>query len=106
MGTRGRIVVSDHELRAWQAAEDEGPLLERDVAWGQELPVLPRPDLGDRLVYAVDQLVRMVHAKEAGQPVERGSSTARDARNVLEVLLGALQSQARGMVPVRLPLSR
>jgi predicted dehydrogenase len=105
-GTRGRILISDYELQAWQAEQDEGQLREQSVPWGSGIAVRPRPELGDRLVYAVDQLSRMVHAREAGQPVERGHSTARDARNVLEILLGALQSQARGLAPVRLPLPR
>jgi hypothetical protein len=37
---------------------------------------------------------------------EPSNSPPRAARNVLEIILGACQSQAQGMVPVRLPLPR
>jgi predicted dehydrogenase len=103
LGTHGRIVVGDRETRAWQAEQAEGSLTPRDVPWTQGLL---SSDLGDRLVTAVGQLVRMVRAQRAGQPLGPVSSPARDARNVLEILLGALQSQAQGMVPVQLPLPR
>jgi predicted dehydrogenase len=96
LGTRGRIIVSDRETRAWQSREEEGGLEPRDVTWPQGID----HSLGVRLVPAVDQLVRMVRHDAPG------NSPPRAARDVLELMLSALKSQAEGMTPVHLPLPR
>lgn len=97
MGTRGRIVVGERETEAWQSTEDEGELKRQPVAWAQGQS---GGDLGERLIPGVDHLIRMVRD---GEP---SNSPPRAARNVLEIILAACQSQAEGMVPVRLPLPR
>jgi predicted dehydrogenase len=107
LGTRGRIRVSDGGTHYWQAKADEGSLEERPVTW----PVGIHGDLGARLAPAVTQLVDLVRQGSAGAPPAEGAggagnSPARAARDVLEIMIGALQSQARGMVPVTLPLPR
>ena len=56
--------------------------------------------LGKRLVPAVDHLIAMIRD---GVPAD---SPPRAARDVLELMLGSLRSQAEGMVPIRLPLPR
>jgi predicted dehydrogenase len=96
LGTRGRIVVGDRETRAWQAAEEEGSLQPRPVTWRQDID----DSLGKRLIPAVDHLIAMVRNDVPAD------SPPRVARDVLELMLGALRSQAEGMVPVRLPLPR
>ena len=65
-----------------------------------------RPDLGERLIPGVDQLAGLVRGGPAQPGSEAGTSPARAGRRALEILLGALQSQARGMAPVTLPLPR
>lgn len=97
MGTRGRIVVGERETQAWQSAEDEGEVRPQPVTWAQGQH---GASLGERLVPGVDHLIRMARY---GEPC---NSPPRAARNVLEIIMGALQSQAQGMVPVRLPLPR
>jgi predicted dehydrogenase len=97
MGTRGRIVVGERETEAWQSADDEGEVRRVPVTWAQGQS---GADLGERLHSGVDHLIRMVRD---GEP---SNSPPRAARNVLEIILGACQSQAQGMVPVRLPLPR
>jgi hypothetical protein len=96
LGTRGRIVVGDGETRAWQGAADEGPVQPRAVTWRQGID----EGLGNRLVPAVDHLIAMLRE---GVPAD---SPPRAARDVLELMLGALRSQAQGMIPVPLPLPR
>jgi predicted dehydrogenase len=96
LGTRGRIVVGDRETRAWQAAEEEGSLQPGPVTWRQGID----DGLGKRLIPAVDHLIAMVRDDVPAD------SPPRVARDVLELMLGALRSQAEGMVPVRLPLPR
>lgn len=97
-GTRGRISVGDRETVAWQCPPgvDEGPLTAQPITWPQGLA----SDLGLLLVPAVEHLVRMVRDGETP------NSPPRAARGVLEIMMGALQSQAQGMRPVRLPLPR
>lgn len=96
IGTQGRIIVGDRETHAWQSKESEGTLEPREVTWRQGID----SSLGVRLVPAVDQLIHMIRD---GAP---GNSSPEAARDVLELMLGALKSQAEGMVPVRLPLPR
>jgi predicted dehydrogenase len=103
LGTQGRIVVGDRETRYWRAEEAEGAPAPHPVPWPQGLP---SPDLGARLVPAVAQLAGLVRSGPARPGSEAGTSPARAGRRVLEILLGALHSQAQGMVPVRLPLPR
>ena len=96
LGTHGRIVVGDRETRAWQCAEEAGTLQPRAVTWRQGVD----DSLGQRLVPAVDHLIAMVrHDVPADSP-------PRAARDVLELMLGALRSQAEGMIPIYLPLPR
>ena len=97
LGTRGRIEVGEQETRAWQSARDEGDLIPQPVSWTQGQS---GTDLGERLVPGVAHLVRMVRY---GEPA---NSPPRAARHVLEIILGALHSQAQGMAPVKLPLPR
>ena len=92
IGTKGRIIVGDQETRAWAAAEEEGPLKPREVTWRQGID----SGLGPRLVPAVKHLIDMVRN---GVPAD---SPPRAARDVLELMLAALRSQAEGMVPIRL----
>ncbi len=96
LGTRGRITVGDAETRAWESAEEEGPLRPRAVTWRQGID----NGLGKRLVPAVDHLIDMVRKNVPAD------SPPRAARDVLELMLGALRSQAEGMVPIRLPAPR
>ena len=103
LGTHGRIVVGDRETRYWRSEAEEGSPLPQEVPWPQGLP---SGDLGARLVPAVDQLAGLVRGGPAVAGSEAGTSPARAGRRALEILLGALQSQAQGMVPVRLPLPR
>ena len=97
LGTRGRMVVGEQDTQAWQSAEDEGPLVPQPVTWAQGQS---GADLGERLMAGVAHLVRMV------RDAEPSNSPPRAARNVLEIILGALRSQAQGMAPVKLPLPR
>jgi len=96
LGTRGRITVGDKETRAWESAEEEGALKTREVTWRQGID----GSLGQRLVPAVEHLIAMVRD---GVPADSPPQAARD---VLELMLAALKSQADGMVPVRLRAAR
>jgi len=96
LGTRGRIIVGDRETRLWQSAEEEGALQPGPVTARQGIDAT----LGQRLVPAVDHLIAMIRD---GVPAD---SPPRAARDVLELMLGSLRSQAEGMVPIRLPLPR
>ena len=49
---------------------------------------------------------RVAHLVQMVRHGEPSNSPARAARNVLEIILGALRSQAQGMVPIPLPLPR
>ena len=93
LGTRGRIVVGDRETQAWESAEEEGALRPRAVTWRQGI----EDSLGKRLIPAVDHLIATIRD---GVPLD---SPPRVARDVLELMLGALRSQAQGMVPIPLP---
>jgi predicted dehydrogenase len=96
LGTRGRIVVGDGATQAWQCEAEEGALVPRPVTWRQGID----DGLGKRLVPAVDHLIAMVrHDVPADSP-------PRAARDVLELIFGALRSQAEGMVPIHLPAPR
>jgi predicted dehydrogenase len=97
LGSRGRIVVGEQETQAWQSSEDEAELRPQPTTWTQGQS---GSDLGERLRPGVAHLVQMVRH---GGP---SHSPPRAARNVLEIILGALRSQAQGMAPVRLPLPR
>ena len=92
LGTRGRIIVGDQETRAWTASEDEGTLAPAAVTWKQGTG----GDLGERLVPAVSHLVDLVTSGG------RSLSPPEEARDVLTLIYGALQSQHSGMVPIRL----
>ncbi|NBT19124.1 MAG: hypothetical protein EBT00_10185, partial [Proteobacteria bacterium] len=92
LGTRGRIIVGDQETRAWTASEDEGTLAPAAVTWKQGTG----GDLGERLVPAVSHLVDLVTSGG------RSLSPPEEARDVLMLIYGALQSQHSGMVPIRL----
>ena len=96
LGTRGRIIVGDSETRAWQSADEEGPLTPREVTWHQGIS----GGLGQRLVPAVDHMIKVVRD---GVPPD---SPPRAARDVLEIIYGALRSQQQGMVPVKLRAGR
>jgi predicted dehydrogenase len=96
LGTRGRIVVGDAETRAWECVDEEGALRPREVTWRQGVD----GSLGKRLVPAVTHLIDMVRNDVPAD------SPPRAARDVLELMLGALRSQAEGMVPVHLPAAR
>lgn len=96
LGTRGRIIVGDRETHAWRCAEEEGAPQPVPVTWHQGID----GSLGQRLVPAVDHLLAMVrHDVPADSP-------PRAARDVLELMLAALRSQAEGMRPITLPLPR
>jgi predicted dehydrogenase len=96
LGTRGRIIVGDRETRAWTSSEDEGSLQPLPVTWRQGTD----DTLGKRLVPAVSHLLDMIrHDVPADSP-------PRVARDVIELMFGALRSQAEGMVPIHLPLPR
>ncbi len=99
LGTRGRLRVADSGTRFWQSAADEGALEERPVPWAQRL----QGDLGERLAPAVAQLAALV---QSGAPGGSGNAPVQAGRDVVEIMLGALRSQAGGMVPVTLPLPR
>ena len=92
LGTRGRIIVGDKGTRAWESAEEEGALTEREVTWRQGID----SGLGPRLVPAVDQLIATIRD---GVPPDSPPEAARD---VLELMLAALKSQAEGMAPIKL----
>ena len=96
LGTRGRIIVGDAETRAWESAEEEGALKPREVTWRQGID----GGLGKRLVPAVTHLIDMVRNNVPAD------SPPRAARDVLELILGSLRSQAEGMVPIKLPAAR
>jgi predicted dehydrogenase len=97
LGTRARIVVGEQETQAWRSQEDEAEVVPQPTTWTQGQS---GANLGERLRPGVAHLVGMVRY---GGP---SHSPPRAARNVLEIILGALRSQAQGMVPVRLPLPR
>ena len=92
LGTRGRIIVGDKETRFWQSAEEEGAPVEREVTWRQGID----GNLGQRLVPAVDHLIATIRD---GVPLDSPPEAARD---VLELMLAALKSQAEGMRPIQL----
>ena len=84
--------MGDQETRAWTASEDEGTLAPAAVTWKQGTG----GDLGERLVPAVSHLVDLVTSGG------RSLSPPEEARDVLTLIYGALQSQHSGMVPIRL----
>ena len=92
LGTRGRMIVGDKETRAWESTEEEGTLKEREVTWRQGID----GNLGQRLVPAVDHLIATIRD---GVPLDSPPEAARD---VLELMLAALKSQAEGMAPIKL----
>ena len=92
LGTRGRIIVGDRGTQAWESAEEEGALKEREVTWRQGID----SGLGPRLVPAVSQLIATI---KDGVPPDSPPQAARD---VLELMLAALKSQAEGMAPIKL----
>lgn len=96
LGTHGRITVGDSGTRAWTCEGEEGRLVPVPVTWRQGID----SGLGPRLVPAVDHLIKMVREDVPA------SSPPRAARDVLEIIFGALHSQQQGMVPVQLPMPR
>jgi predicted dehydrogenase len=96
LGTMGRITVGDRGTRAWKSEKYEGSAKEVDVTW----PIKIEDTLGKRLVHAVTNLIEMVREDKPA------NSPPRVARDVMELMFGALRSQSEGMVPISLPLPR
>ena len=94
-GPGGRFVINDTGCLAWKNQEPEG----------RAEPVEPPPgrgygDFGENLVFAVQELARMVREDApSSSPVYRG-------RHTLEILLAALQSQVQNSAKISLPLPR
>ena len=96
MGPDGRIVVSDRHCQVWTTSESQGNLI---PVSSDTSPSYPTP-FGAALIPAVEELAEMI----AGRT--ENSSPPRRARDTLEIMLAALQSQARGNARIDLPLPR
>ena len=96
LGPRGRFYLTQTGGQAWKTEVPEGSPQDAPVPWPK---FISRP-LGENLIPAVQELAEMVRH---GAP---SSSPPRRARDTLEILLGALYSQARDSAKVKLPLPR
>lgn len=89
VGETGRIRIGTHVAEHWHALPGGGMAASR---------LHPPPTTRGDMVAAVEELIHLV---EHGG---RGTSTGEDARQVLSILLGILQSNARGSAPVTFPI--
>ena len=95
-GPDGRIVVSDQHCQVWTTDAVQGNLVPVSSDAG---PAFTDP-FGAALLPAVEELAEMIEGKA------ESSSPPRRARHTLEIMLAALQSQARGNGRIDLPLPR
>lgn len=95
-GPGGRIVVSDQHCNVWTTAGPQGNL---ETVSSETGPAYAEP-FGATLIPAVDEMARVIAGQtETSSPPER-------ALHTLEIMLAALQSQARGNTRIDLPLPR
>ena len=95
-GPNGRIVVSDKRCQVWTTDAAQGDL----VPVSSETSAAYPDPFGAALLPAVEELAEMI------QGTAVSSSPPRRARHTLEIMLAALQSQARGNGRIDLPLPR
>ena len=95
-GPDGRIVVSDQHSQVWTTDAAQGNLVPVSSENGAAYP----DPFGAALIPAVEELAEMI------QGTAVSSSPPRRARDTLEIMLAALQSQARGNARIDLPLPR
>ena len=95
-GPNGRIVVSDKRCQVWTTDAAQGDL----VPVSSETSAAYPDPFGAALLPAVEELAEMI------QGTAVSSSPPRRARDTLEIMLAALQSQARGNGRIDLPLPR
>jgi len=96
LGPAGRYWLTQEGGRAWRTDAPEGTPQEVTPPWTAG----PAGDLGDNLIPAVQELVRMVREDSPS------SSPPQRARDVMEIMFGALRSQAEDNAKIRLPLPR
>ena len=95
-GPNGRIVVSDQHCQVWTTSESQGNLI---PVSSDTSAAYPDP-FGAALIPAVEELAQMIEGTAVS------SSPPRRARDTLEIMLAALQSQARDNARIDLPLPR
>ena len=96
LGPGGRYWLNDSGGQAWRTDAPEGAPIDVPAPW----PGGGVGDLGDNLLPAVQEMAQMVlHDAPSSSPPQR-------ARDVMEIMFGALQSQAQDNAKVRLPLAR
>jgi predicted dehydrogenase len=95
-GPNGRFRLNDKECVGWKTSEPGGTAVEAPAPQGSSYGDY----FGDNLIRPVQELAQMIRE---GAP---SSSPPRRARNVLEIMLGALLSQTRDSAKVHLPLPR
>lgn len=96
LGPGGRYVLTQDGGSAWRTDAPEGPPREVAVPW----TTAAAADLGENLIPAVRELARMVRDDAPS------SSPPQRARDVMEIMFGALRSQAEGNAKIHLPLPR
>lgn len=95
-GPTGRFLVTDKESFAWKADKPEGALTQVDAPWSEGY----KPNFGETLIPAVQEMAQMIwNDVPSSSPPER-------ARYTLEIMLAALQSQAKDSAKIHLPLPR
>jgi predicted dehydrogenase len=96
LGPGGRYWLKDSGGQAWRTDAPEGPPVEIPAPWASG----GVGDLGDNLIPAVQELAQMVlHDAPSSSPPQR-------ARDVMEIMFAALQSQSRDNVKIHLQLPR
>ena len=96
-GTEGRMVVTEDDVRITR--EDSGVPTGAQHSLGYATAHLPRDHYTHGAIAGcVREMVQLV--RHGGQPTSDG----REARKTLEIMLGILQSQARGGVRVECPI--
>ncbi len=96
IGPNGRYRIAATDGAAWTTEAPEGPPIASPVPWTTTAPT----DLGENLIPAVRELAQMVwHDAPSSSPPQR-------ARDVLEILFGALLSQSNDSAKIHLPLPR
>jgi predicted dehydrogenase len=96
IGPGGRYHVLDGGGAAWTTEQPEGAPVDAPVPW----TATAAESLGENLLPAVRELAGMVwNDAPSSSPPQR-------ARDVLEILFGALKSQTQGSAKIQLPLPR
>ncbi len=96
LGPGGRYWLKDSGGQAWRTDAPEGAPIDVPAPW----PSGGAGDLGKCLVPAVQELAQMVlNDAPSSSPPQR-------ARDVMEIMFAALQSQAQDNVKIHLPLPR